>query len=177
MKINPGFFWGLILVIIGISIILKIVFGINTFRVLIALLLILTGILILFGTKGLFRYRSTGKENIFGDRIVHESPRDKTEYNVVFGKTVYDFRHFQFTEEKTVRIKLNTVFGSSVIRINNEIPVKVKVDAAFSGAELPDGNTIAFGTSYYYTPSFREPEKHFFIDADVVFGHLQLVAR
>ena len=177
MKINPGFFWGLILVIIGVSIIFRIFFGINLFRVLFALILMLTGILILFGTKGLFKYRSTGKENFFSDRIVHETPKDKTEYNVVFGKTVYDFRDFEFTEDKTVRIRLNTIFGNSLIRINNDIPVKIKIDAAFSGAATPDGNTIVFGTSYYFTPSYREGDKHFYIEADVVFGHLQLEAR
>lgn len=176
MKISPGFFWGLILVIIGVGIIFRIVFNINLFRVLIALLLMLTGILILFGTKGFFRYRSTGRENIFGEKIVQESPRDKTEYNVVFGRTVYDFRKFEFVEDKTVRIKLNTIFGSSHIRISDDIPVKVKIDAAFSGAETPDGNTIVFGTSYYFTPSFRESEKHLYIEAEVVFGHLDLEA-
>ena len=177
MKMNPGIFWGLILVIIGASIILRIVFGINLFRVLVAVLLIVFGIMVLFGSKGIFKCRSTGNENIFGDRMLRESPRDKTEYNVVFGKTVYDFRDFQFIEGTSVRIKLNTIFGSSYIRINNDIPVKVKIDAAFSSATTPDGNTIVFGTSYYYTPLFRESEKHFYIEADVVFGHLQLDAR
>ncbi len=177
MKIHPGFFWGLILVIIGVSIIFRIFFNINLFRVLIAVLLIIAGIFILFGTKGIFRYRSTGKENIFSERIIHEVPKDKTEYNVVFGKTVYDFRDFEFTEDKSVRIRLNTIFGTSQIRIRKDIPVKVKIDAAFSGADTPDGNTIVFGTSYYFTPSFRESDKHFYIEADVVFGHLQLVAR
>ena len=177
MKINPGFFWGLILVIVGVSIIFRIFFGINLFRILFALFLILTGILILFGTKGLLRYRSTGKENYFSERIVHETPKDKTEYNVVFGKTVYDFRDFEFTEDKTVRIRLNTIFGSSQIRINNDIPAKIKIDAAFSGAVTPDGNTVVFGTNYYFTPSYREEDKHFYIEAEVVFGHLQLEVR
>lgn len=177
MKINPGFFWGLILVIIGISIIIRIFFGINLFRVLFAVLLIFLGVLILFGTKGLFRYRLTGKENFFSERIVHETPKDKTEYNVVFGKTVYDFRDFEFIDDKTVRIRLNTIFGNSHIRISNDMPVKIKIDAAFSGASTPDGNTIVFGTSYYLTPSYREADKHLYIEAEVVFGHLQLEAR
>jgi hypothetical protein len=177
MKINPSIFWGLILVIIGVSIILRIVFNINLFRVLIAALLIVTGIMILFGAKGIFRCRSGSNENIFGDRMVYESPRDKTEYNVVFGKTTYDFRNFQFTEDKSVRVRLHTVFGSSHIMINNNIPVKVKIDAAFSGATTPDRNTIVFGTSYYTTPVFRESEKYFYIEAEVVFGHLQLDTR
>ncbi|MBN2212927.1 MAG: hypothetical protein JW723_01670 [Bacteroidales bacterium] len=177
MKINPGIFWGLILVIIGVSIILRIVFNINLFRVLIAVLLIITGVMLLFGSKGIFRFRSAGNQNIFGDRIVHESPRDNTEYNVIFGKTVYDFRDFQFIEDKTVRARIHTIFGSSYIRINDNIPVKIKIDAAFSGATTPDGNTIVFGTSYYNTPSFRESEKHLYIEAEVVFGHLQLDAR
>jgi hypothetical protein len=175
MRINPGIFWGLILVIIGVTIIVRIFFNINLFRILIALLLIITGIFILFGAKGLRRYRSTGRENIFGEKIIQETPRDKTEYNVVFGKSVYDFRNFEFKDDKSVRIRLTTIFGSSHIRINDNIPVKVKIDAAFSGAETPDGNTIVFGTSYYYTPSYREQDKHFYIEADVVFGHLQLV--
>lgn len=175
MKINPGIFWGLFLVIIGISIILRIVLNINIFRILIAALLILTGIMILFGSRGIFRLRRSN-ENIFGERLIHESPKDRAEYNVIFGKTVYDFRDFQFTDNKSVRVRLHTIFGSSHIRINKEQPVEVKIDAAFSGATAPDGNTIVFGTSYYHTPSFIKSEKHFSIEAEVLFGHLQLDA-
>jgi hypothetical protein len=175
MKINPGIFWGLFLVIIGTSIILRIVFHINIFRILVAALLILTGIMILFGSRGIFRLGKSN-ENVFSDRIIHETPKDRAEYNVVFGKTVYDFRDFQFTENKSVRVRLHTIFGSSHIRINKEQPVEVKIDAAFSGATTPDGNTIVFGTSYYHTPSFMGSEKHFSIEAEVVFGHLQLDA-
>ncbi len=170
----PGVFWGIVLVIIGLSIIFRVIFNINLFRVLIALLLILLGIKILIGNKGIFDFSSAKNDIIFGEKSYSGSPGDRTEYNVMFGKSVFDFRNIDFKEEKPVRLKINTIFGAAEIKINENSPVKIKVDAAFAGARLPNGNTVAFGSSQYVSDSYDASSKYLFIDANVVFGGLEV---
>ena len=72
------------------------------------------------------------------------------------------------------KIKINTIFGNSVILINKNTAVKIKSDAVFAGASMPDGNSVAFGSIQYATDSFAVALNHLYIDAPVVFGALQV---
>ncbi|MFP4012994.1 MAG: hypothetical protein ACLFVQ_02840 [Chitinispirillaceae bacterium] len=42
---------------------------------------------------------------------------------------------------------MNTVFGSTVLRISEDVPTKVKIESVFAGATLPDGDTIRSGAT------------------------------
>ena len=170
----PGVFWGILLVIIGLSIIFRIVFDINLFRVLIAVFLILIGIKILVGDKGIFNFRTVKSDVFFGERSFSGTPDNKTEYNVIFGKSEFDFRDIDFRDEKPIRLKINTIFGGAVIKVNEDAPVKIKVNAAFAGARMPDGNTVAFGSSQYTSSNFDVSRNYLFIDASVVFGGVEV---
>lgn len=170
----PGVFWGIILVIIGLSIIFRVVFDINLFRVLIAVLLILLGIKILVGNRGIFNLSSGRNDVIFSEKRYSGTPNNRTEYNVMFGKSVFDFRDIEFKDEEPIRLKINTIFGAAEIKINKNSPVKIKVDAAFAGAKMPNGNTVAFGSSQYVSNTYDASRNYMFIDANVVFGGLEV---
>jgi predicted membrane protein len=174
MKMAPGVFWGIVLVIIGLSIIFRVIFDVNLFRVLIAVLLILLGIKVLVGNKGIFNFSSVKNDVFFSEKSYSGSPNDRTEYNVMFGKSVFDFRNIDFKDEKPVRLKINTIFGAAEIKINENSPVRIKVDAAFAGAKMPNGNTVAFGSSQYVSDTYDGSSKYLFIDANVVFGGLEV---
>jgi hypothetical protein len=96
---------------------------------------------------------------------------------VIFGRSVYDFRNITFPDNEPIRIKVNTIFGNSVIRINRNTPVKIKSDAVFAGATMPDGNTVAFGSIQYATDTFGVALNQLIIDAPVIFGALQVKAE
>jgi hypothetical protein len=174
MKMAPGVFWGILLVIIGLSIIFRIVFDINLFRVIIAIFIILIGIKILVGNKGIFNFNTVKSDVIFGEKSFSGTPNNKTEYNVIFGKSVFDFRDVDFKDEKPIRLKINTICGAAVIKINGNSPVSIKAEAAFAGAKMPNGNTVAFGTSYYNSDTFDKSGNYLYIEADVVFGSLEV---
>jgi len=174
MKMAPGVFWGILLVIVGLGLIFRIIFDVNLFRVIIAVLLILAGIKILVGDRGIFNFKTEKNDVLFGERKISAIPNNNTEYNVIFGKTVFDFRDIDFKDNKPIRLKMNTIFGSSVIKISKETPVKIKADVAFAGTKMPDGNTIAFGTSYYSTDSFDSSGNYLYIESHVVFGSLEI---
>ena len=96
---------------------------------------------------------------------------------MIFGRSVYDFRDIKFPDNEPIRIKINTIFGNSVIRISRNTPVKIKSDAVFAGASMPDGNSVAFGTIQYATDTFGVALNHLIIDAPVVFGAVQVKAE
>jgi hypothetical protein len=174
MKMAPGIFWGIILVIVGLSIIFRIIFDVNLFRVLIAVLLILLGIKILVGNKGIFSFSQAKNDVIFSEKIFSGTPNNRTEYNVLFGKSVFDFRDIDFRDEENIRIKINTIFGAAEVKINENSPVKIKVGAAFAVAKMPNGNTVAFGSSQYVSNTYDASRNYLYIDANTMFGGLEV---
>ncbi len=170
--IFSGLFWGIILILIGVSIILQMVFKVNipVFRIVIAFLLIYAGIRVLMGGQW---FHPQGNTVVFEDRGV--TTKGSQEYNVVFGKANVDAT--EPLSSGSERIDVNTVFGSSTIRISREVPTMIKVESAFGGANLPDGNTISFGTYIYKNSAYAEGQPYKFIDANVVFGEMNIVER
>jgi hypothetical protein len=177
MKIVPGFFWGLVLILIGLSIIFRIVFDVNLFRIIIAALIILFGIRILVGKSWMPERSEKEHDTIFSDRNYDEIPKDKTEYNVLFSKAVYDFTRQDSTVHEPVRIKINVIFGAAIIKINPDMPVRIKSEAVFGGSRMPDGNTVAFGSINYCTRSFSENTPYLYIESNVVFGGIEIVVK
>ncbi len=170
----PGVFWGILFVIIGLGLIFRLVFDVNLFRVIIAVFLILVGIKILLGDRGIFNFKSRSDDVLFGERTFTSPPDNKTEYNVVFGKSEYDFRDIDFKDGKPVRLKIHTIFGSSVLKLSKETPVRIKANSAFASATMPDGNSTSFGTAVYNSKNFDSGGACLYIEADVVFGGLDI---
>ena len=177
MKMAPGFFWGLVLIFVGLAIIFRVVFDINLFRMIIAVLIILFGIRILVGKNWMPDRSNRAHDTLFSDQNYNEIPNDNTEYNVVFGKSVYDFSGPDSILHDTVRIKINVVFGAAIIKINRDMPVRIRSEAVFGGSRMPDGNTVAFGSINYSTRSFSENSPHLYIESDVVFGGIEIVDK
>lgn len=160
--------------VIGISLIIKVIFNVDfpIFKIIIAFFFIYLGLRILFGNFGMFSMNTGPNEILFSERT-YNSPYDFDEYNVVFGKAVYDFTDVDLSQG-TKKVKLGTVFGGSFIKVDPDMPVKIVADAVFAGAELPDGNSAVFGSSSYVSPTFKEDSAHLFIKVDVIFGAVKV---
>ncbi len=167
---GAGVFWGALLIVIGLALIIRFVFNVDfpVFKVIFALFFIYIGLRILFGSFGLFRIETGPNDVLFNEREFYQPEHDK-EYNIVFGKGNFDFTRVDLSQGN-VNVKIGTVFGASEIRIDGDMPVKIMADAVFSGAELPDGNTAVFGSSSYQSDSFNPDSNHLKIKLDVVFG-------
>jgi predicted membrane protein len=173
MKMGAGLFWGVILIVIGLSLILRIFFDISVFRIVFACVLIFIGIKLLIGRR-IFAPLSDENQVFFGERIYKSMPHNNSEYNTIFSKTTYDFREFDTLNEANSKINFNTVFGNTEVLLPKNLNVKIKADAVFASAKLPDGNTIAFGTGNYSTENFESAPSKLTIEANVVFGNLEL---
>ena len=175
---GSGLFWGIVLIIVGLSLIIKVVFKIDfpIFKVLAAFLFIYLGIKILLGNFSFTGFHPGQNDVVFGESsFVHERTLP-SQQNVLFGKGTIDLRNIS-ADGFPAQMTVNTVFGNSIILLNKNIPVKVFVDAAFAGVSLPDGNSVAFGSSHYQTPAFAEGKPFLKIKADAVFGSVHVIAE
>ncbi len=163
-----GVFWGLILILLGISMILKIVFKVDIplFRIVIALILIYWGLKLLFGI-------SLGKKsegNIIFNRGTIEQVETGKEYNIIFGRGTVDLRDLQWHEQDQ-KVSIDVVFGNADIYLNPDIPTQVNIDAVFAECRFPGGNISFMGDHTLRTPSYEEGKPYITIDLDVVFGN------
>ena len=178
MKMSSSIFWGIILILIGLSLILKVVFHVDFpfFKFLFAFFLIYLGIRIFIG-KDFRLFSDAGDEQtvIFSQRTITRVESGK-EYNVIFGNGIYDLRNFEYSQDEEVSIKMNTVFGNSEVLIGDSIPLEIKAHTVFAGSKMPDGNTTAFGESEYSNKGYNQPPV-LRIEANTVFGGFQVKKR
>lgn len=172
---GAGVFWGVLLILIGLALIIRFVFNVDfpVFKVLFAMFFIYIGLRILFGSFGFFHFSSGPNDVFFSEREFAE-PQNNKEYNVVFGQGNFDFTDVDLSRGN-VNVKIGTVFGSSKIKIDRDMPVRIIADAVFSGAELPDGSTAVFGTSTYQSETYHPDSSYLKIKLDVVFGGVEVM--
>lgn len=165
-------FWGLLLIVLGLSIILKVIFNLNipVFRMVISFLLIYMGLQILFGG---FPFEKNDRNVIFNDNRIKVTAAG--DYNIIFGKGIVDLT--DFIADAHTRIEINTIFGSGLIKLKPEQPLKIVVNSAFAGAKMPDGNMISFGKYIYQTPGFKENQTFSEVAVNVVFGEVEFTER
>lgn len=177
MKMGAGLFWGAFLLMLGIALIIKVVFNVDfpVFKVVVGIFFVLLGIKILFGRFVVSPHHFEPEETIFNERV-YDNPESGKEYTVVFAKGVYDFTNVDLSNG-SVKTKISTVFGGSQIIIPRDKPVRIKADAVFAGAELPDGNTAVFGSTLYESEAWSPDSAYLDIKVDVVFGGVQVIRR
>ncbi len=170
---GAGIFWGIILVIIGLGIIIRVVFNIHfpIFKFLVAFFFIFIGLRILLGSFGLFRWEAKETDILFKEERVR--PEDKKEYNVIFSSGEFDLRDIDLGLGN-YQVKVNTIFGGTIIKVNEGTPLRIDVDAVFASAKLPKGNSAVIGSSLYTNEAYVEGDNYLFIKADVVFGSVEV---
>lgn len=176
MKMDSGLFWGLLLIILGLSLILKVVFHIDfpVVKLLVAFFFIYLGIKILFGNFGVTMFKTGPHDVAFGEGSFKEVIQPAKEYHVVFGKGNFDFQRIQLPDSGHIEVKVSTVFGGTEILLNSDTPVRIKADAAFSGTQLPNGNSAVFGTVTYESENFDELRPYLLLKTEVVFGGVDI---
>jgi predicted membrane protein len=176
MKMGAGLFWGLILIVIGLSIIFKVVFGISIMRIIIAVVFILIGLKILIG-KSSVNISSNESDVIFGDRVFKEFPVTNTEYNTIFGKSTYNFKDASIPTDKHIELEFNTIFGNSTLILPPGLPVRIKGEAVFGAVKLPNENTAVFGDADYKSDHDSTMTDFVTIKASAVFGNMDIIQK
>jgi len=175
MRMGWGIFWGIVVILIGLSILINVIFHVNIplLKILLGLFFIYLGIKIIFGIPACGFGWKTDKDAVFHESDFSGIP-PAGEYNAIFGKAVIDLTRTPLTEPVT-RLKIAAVFGSAEVRLNREVPVKILANTAFGNVRLPDRSSGGFGTVSWTSDHFQEQEKHLALQADAVFGSIHIL--
>lgn len=124
---------GWFLIILGSSIVINIVFGINipVIKIFFASLLIYLGVRILL--PGQFKSRCEFKYKKFK----YENLSNQDTYDVSFSSSTIDLSNLKdLTAEKSVLVR--TSFANAIVILPSNIPVHVKADISFGNINMPD---------------------------------------
>jgi predicted membrane protein len=177
MKMGALSFWGILLILIGLSLVVKTVFNLDfsVFRIAIAFVFIYIGIKLFVGKHFEF-FKEDKKQIVFGEQKV-DYVNDKDEFNVIFSGATFNLQNMQFPKGETIRFKINTVLGGTEIMVPEGLAVKVKSNTVFGGTEMPNGNTSAFGEIKYESDSCKTSEPVLIIETNTVFGGVQIKTK
>jgi predicted membrane protein len=171
MKMN--LFWGGILILWGITLVLKALFKIDIpfFRILLAAILIYFGLKLLISGWG----GKNGSRTAFNRThvTVHNTV---SQHDVIFGSSDIDLRNIEL-EEKNARAEVDVIFGSANILVDQQTPVKIYLDTVFGDCRVDGKNIGPFGKSIYTTESFKEGEYYLEVELDIVFGSARITNR
>jgi len=176
---SVSLFWGLLLILIGLSLIIKIVFNVDfpILKILFAFLFIYIGIKILIGRDfSIFHHDENGQTILFSEKTL-TSLEDGKEYSIIFGGGKLDLHNITLPDSQVVHCKINTIFGGTEIILDSESSVQIKANTAFAGTKMPDGNSSAFGSIHYNTDSSSNRKPRLVLETNTVFGGLNVKRR
>jgi hypothetical protein len=195
-----GLIFGIFVILIGLSIIIKVVFKIDipVFKVCLGLFFLYLGIRMIFGGMSCSRHYDSGGSFFCSKHFSVYNENDEREKTVIIDKeghadTTYsnsepsDFKGKKkqydivfgssvidlrelILKEKITTVNINTVFGSSKVLLNKNTPYKISTDVVFGSARLPDGNSAGFGDSKITAGIFDDTTKYLNIKISVIFG-------
>lgn len=163
------FYWGLILVIAGLILILRPIFGwdISVFKVIIALVLIFWGVNLIIGPT----IKKQEENIVFGEKTI--SPDKSGEYNIIFSNGKIDLSNV----ENGSKVEVNTIFAEGRITIDAKRPVLIKGSSVFGALNFPDNTLVNFGDKEYSSKDLDKNKDYVEIEANVVFGQLTIVEK
>ena len=172
---------GVVIIVVGLSVLLGSVFGINIpiIKILVALFFIYLGIKILVGPmnwKFDAEKRSSDHEAIFAEaQFQYPNAKESKEYVTVFGSSRLDLT--ANAELTGKNLETVTVFGESEIYVKKGTPVRIESNTVFAKAELPGRNISAFGSFQYQTPGLKEGDPALDLKVTAVFGSVRVIEK
>lgn len=167
MKMNfffSGPFWGIVLILWGLSIVLKAVFPSFRFplgTVFISICIIAFGIQLLLGGFGSHKLGSNHKtKRGFSE---HQSGAFTEELNVVFSNDTLNLTQVDVSTANRF-VEINAVFGRAILYVNQETPVRLETDAIFGKVYKDSRLRLA-----------SHDETALVITADAVFGSVDII--
>lgn len=176
-------FWGIVIIVIGLSVLLGAVFGINLpiLKILFGVFLVYMGIKVIFGSFSWnFSFgtdkRSTDYEAVFSkSQFTYPNSKASKEYVTVFGNSRLDLTNV--TDIQGVALESVTVFGESEILVKKGTPLKVESNTVFAKSELPGKNLSAFGQLNYITPGLKDTDPALTLKVTAVFGSVKIIEQ
>ncbi len=169
---------GTIIVVVGLSVILGAVFGVNIpiFKILLGLFFVYLGVKIIFGSFSIdidSKTVASDHQAIFSkSTFTYPNQSQKNEYATVFGASTLDLTNSSDLMDK--KVEISTVFGETVVRVRKGVPLRVRTKTLVGQTTLPGKNISAIGTFEYVTPGISSSDSALSIDTNVVFGSVKI---
>jgi len=165
-------FWGSLLVLLGISMIIKTIFGIDipVVRTILAILLIYTGISIIANIGSKHKQKQS---IVFSEQVIIPENINNY-YSVMFGKSTIDLTHIQ-TIDELLQIKIDVAFGQALVKISRSIPTEIASTVTFGNAFFPDNTSISSG-KYTYKNYAGQTKPLVKVRSHIAFGNMQVIA-
>jgi hypothetical protein len=172
-----GFFWASLLILLGI---LMLFGSLPIFRIFVGILLIYLGIQLI--TNWSVSKEQAVQSIYFGKRTVSLDTNtlqqgEAVRYAVLFGAAEIDISTVEAIKEdlRPIEVEINTIFGSTEIKLNKEIPIKIISSTAFGKTEFPDDTDINFGSYTYRTQEDKKP--HLILRTSTAFSKLEIETK
>lgn len=152
---NQSLIWGTILILLGISLLLKSLFRITIplVRPFLGCVMIYLGLTIMMDP---FHQTADKRTVIFAKSNLVAQDQVRT-YNTTFGASKVDLTTLQQSSEPQ-HVTINTVLGATEIILDPALATKITVNAICARAELPDETLVSFGRNIYRSQDTREPQ-------------------
>ncbi len=174
MRLGFGLIVGLLVVLLGVSIVLRAVFQIEVplFRTALGLALVFFGAKLVFDAWSPSRVHAPESAALMEGRTF--APTGATglgdlKYSVTLGTGTVDLTGLP-AEGPPRRVEVDTVFGQTVIRVDPAVPYEVDASAAFGEARLPSRDATFFGSAHYRSGG----PPHLLLKMNVVFGQAEI---
>lgn len=172
MRMATNVIGGTILILLGLSILLKALFGIDIplSRFVMAGLLIYAGVSLLSGPK-MHCTKEDKKNIVFDEQTIMVTGSHPSCFNICFGKVTLDCT--DITPSPNSPLMVSVTCGAATIKINKNMPVKIVINTCLANVELPTTDTVAVGT---YTYLSHDPliKPLLTIEATIVMGSLKV---
>lgn len=161
-----NFFWGILIILFGISLILK-GFGINIplVRVFFAIVIIMFGIKMLAGGKSHAKHRERSYSK--GNSMIYSSNRQ--EYTMVFSSGTIDLSDLPADAKD---LEITVVFGSATVLLPSDLRFDINNTSVFGATILPQKNQYGIGEGRQ-TLNPDSPNRKIVIESNAVFGRLE----
>lgn len=141
--------WGGLLILLGLSFIIKSVWGINIpiLKPLLGLFFIYLGFTIIFAPSIInYSYQTHTDGEITQDvrKSIHE-------YNVILSRKTIDLSQITLATDRITTVKINTIMGSAIVITNPIIPTRFTVSSVLGKAFLPNDSITHIDTALYQT--------------------------
>jgi len=166
-----NYFYGILLLALGAIILIRYILKVDlpVFKISLGLLLIFIGVS--------FFMNSSEKDSevnvIFSNKMI-QAMNPEQNYTLLFARGTVDLAKLP-PRSGAQKIKINTIFSSGTILIASQVPTLVKMNSAFSVAEMPDSSKISLGNCKYTTASYKKELPSVEVEAKVVFGQLKIL--
>ncbi len=165
--------WGVILVILGLALIVRTLFGISIplLRIALGLLLTYAGIGLLSGPNGSANQQDKITITFAKDTIAVKKP--KNSYDTIMGFSTIDLTNICLKETGQTVIDMHTIMGNTIVLLDPNVPTEITAQATVGNVQFPQNKAINFGIRTYKTHG-DHLEPKLAINAQVVLGNLEI---